>query len=99
MVAGEAISPQAQQYILTINKENDVIKLNHSPFMVGMGVENLQATGVVDSGAGLCVASEIMVKRIQNIHPDRIIMYQQDLAIRGANNSKIQVLRVVQLNF
>ena len=73
------LPPHLQQILLLTNKKT--IDLNHTPFIVSVGVENLRGLGVMDSGAGLSLASEEVIVRIQNLWPKRLVVHLCNIAL------------------
>ena len=53
----------------------------------------------MDSGAGLSLASEEVIVRIQNLWPKRLVVHPCNIALQGANKLAIMTLGVTKLNF
>jgi len=48
---------------------------------VSVGVENLRGLGVMDSGAGLSLASKEVIVHIQNLWPKRLVVHSCNIAL------------------
>lgn len=90
--------PPHLQLLLTDNKHSG-INLKHSPFITSSKVHGIRGSSIVDSGAGVSVVSDKLIRRIQNIKSNAIVVSRYEADLRGANDSKLQVVGIVKLEF